>query len=218
MRTVLVIGLGRFGRHLALKLSELGHEVMAIDKDEESVNKIAPYVTAAQIGNCTDEIVLKDVGVNNFDVCFVCISNNLETSLVITSLLKEQRAKQIVSKVNQDIHAKFLLQNGANEVIYPERDMAERTAIKYCAKEAFDYVELNNKYGIFEIATPFSWVGKSIHDIDVRENYSLNVIAYKRDSEILPVTNSFVFEKYEHLIVAGDKKNFSKLVNKKVIV
>lgn len=218
MRTVLVIGLGRFGRHLALKLSELGHEVMAIDKNEESVNQIAPYVTAAQIGNCADEIVLKDIGVNNFDLCFVCISNNLETSLVITSLLAEQKAKHIVSKVNQDIHAKFLLQNGANEVIYPERDMAERTAIKYSAKEAFDYVELNNKYGIFEIATPLSWVGKSIHDIDIRAHYNLNVIAYKRETEILPISGSFIFEKHEHLIVAGDKKNFTKLVSKKVIV
>ncbi len=218
MRSVLVIGLGRFGRHLATKLSEMGHEIMAIDLNEKLVNQMAPHVTSAQIGDCSDEVVLRDIGVRNFDICFVCISNDLESSLVITSLLSELGANHIVAKVNQDIHAKFLLQNGANEVIYPERDMAQRTALKYSAKDAFDYIELNDNYGIFEIATPLAWIGSSIDDVNVRSKYKLNIIAYKLDGVINPVSGSYLFSRDQHLIVAGDKKNFSQLFNKKVIL
>ena len=125
MRSILIIGLGRFGRHLSMRLSELGNELLVIDQDERCVNEIAPFVTAAQIGDCTDESVIKSLGASEFDLSFVCISNNLETSLIITMMLKEQGAKKVIAKVNQDLHAKFLLSNGADAVIYPERDMAQ---------------------------------------------------------------------------------------------
>lgn len=217
MRSILIIGLGRFGRHLATCLADLGNELMVIDKDEAVVNKIAPYVTSAQIGDCTDEVVLKDLGVANFDLCFVCISSNLESSLVITMTLKELGAHKVVTKVNQDLHAKFLLQNGADDVIYPERDMAIRTAMKYSAQNAFDYIELSNHYGIFEIAAPKSWIGHSLTEINVRKKYHVNVIAYKCHDQILPLDKEeYYFSEDQHLIVAGDKKNFHELIAKKL--
>ncbi|MEF9921426.1 MAG: TrkA family potassium uptake protein [Anaerovoracaceae bacterium] len=216
MRSILVIGLGRFGRHLATKLVELGTEVMIIDKDEKNISQLAHTVTSAQIGDCTDELVLKDLGVSNFDRCFVCISNDLESSLVITSLLKELGAKYVIAKVNQDIHAKFLLQNGADDVIYPERDMAQRTAMKYSASNAFDYIELTQNYAVFEIATPSIWIGKTIEEVDVRSTYKINVIAYKNGNEITPITSStYTFNRDEHLIIAGVKNNFINLLDKK---
>ena len=217
MRSILIIGLGRFGRHLATSLADLGNELMVIDKNEAVVNKIAPYVTSAQIGDCTDEIVLKDLGVANFDLCFVCISNDLESSLVITMTLKELGAHKVVTKVNQDLHAKFLLQNGADDVIYPERDMAIRTAMKYSAQNAFDYIELSKHYGIFELAAPKSWIGRSLTEINVRKKYHVNVIAYKCRDQIMPLDKEeYYFSEDQHLIVAGDKKNFHDLIAKKL--
>ena len=217
MRSILIIGLGRFGRHLATSLADLGNELLVIDKNEAVVNKIAPYVTSAQIGDCTDEIVLKDLGVANFDLCFVCISNDLESSLVITMTLKELGAHKVVTKVNQDLHAKFLLQNGADDVIYPERDMAIRTAMKYSAQNAFDYIELSKHYGIFEIAAPKSWIGRSLTEINVRKKYHVNVIAYKCRDQIMPLDKEeYYFSEDQHLIVAGDKKNFHELIAKKL--
>lgn len=217
MRSILIIGLGRFGRHLATSLADLGNELMVIDKNEAVVNKIAPYVTSAQIGDCTDEIVLKDLGVANFDLCFVCISNDLESSLVITMTLKELGAHKVVTNVNQDLHAKFLLQNGADDVIYPERDMAIRTAMKYSAQNAFDYIELSKHYGIFEIAAPKSWIGRSLTEINVRKKYHVNVIAYKCRDQIMPLDKEeYYFSEDQHLIVAGDKKNFHELIAKKL--
>lgn len=216
MRSILIIGLGRFGRHLATTLSELDNELMVIDKDEKAVNKIAPYVTAAQIGDCTDEFVLKNLGVKGFDLCFVCISNDLESSMVITMMLKEQGAQKVITKVNQDLHAKFLLSNGADDIIYPERDMAIRTAMKYDTQEAFDYVELNSTFGIFEIAAPKSWIGLTMADINVRKNYHVNIIAYKEEDRIMPLYHGdYVFSGEQHLIVAGEKESFQKLIAKK---
>lgn len=217
MRSILVIGLGRFGRTLALKLAELDNEVMVIDIAEDVVTKIAPYVSEAQIGDCMDEIVLRDIDVKSFDICFVCTSSNLETSLVITALLRELGAKKIVTKVSQDIHQKILLRNGADDVIYPERDIALRTAMKYTAKEAFDYVELSTNYGIFEIAPPKAWIGHTISEISVRKNYHVNIIAYKSVDEIIPLDREeYTFNPEQHLIVAGDRNSFGELLAKMV--
>ena len=193
MKSMLIIGLGRFGRHLALKLSELGNEVMIVDQDEECVNKLMGKVTQAQIGDCMDEDLLRSLGIRNFDVCFVCISENFQASLEITSLLKENGARLVVAKADRDIHAKFLLRNGADEVIYPERDMANRAAVRYSARNAFDYIELN-----------------------VRSRYNINIIATKKDGRITPISNAdYVFKPEDHLIIAGNKRDSERLLNRK---
>ena len=215
MRTILVIGAGRFGKHLAVKLSELGNEVMVIDRDEKVINDLAPYVTRAQIGDCMDEAVLRSLGVANFDLCFVCISDNFQSSLEITSLLKELGAKYVVAKTNRDIHAKFLKKIGADDVIYPERDMAQRTAVKYSARCAFDYTELTPEYAILETLPPESWVGRTVREVDVRNKHRVNVIGFKSEGRIVPLTSAdHVFRGDEHLIVAGSKNDIVRLVDK----
>lgn len=216
MRSMLVIGLGRFGRHLAIKLVELGNEVMVVDTDEDAINKIAPFVTRAQIGDCMDEEVLKSLGVGNFDVCFVCISDNFQSSLEITSLLKEMHATCVISKTDRDIHAKFLLKIGADDVIYPERDMAQRTAVKYSAKNTFDYIELSKDYAITEMAVPESWAGKTVLQLNIRSKYNINILGFKSNASVVPFSDpSYVLKANDHLLVAGSKKDLFRLMDKK---
>jgi trk system potassium uptake protein TrkA len=216
MKSMLVIGLGRFGRHLALKLMELGNEVMVVDVDEEAVEKVAPYVTSSHIGDCQDCDVLGDLGVNNYDVCFVCISNDFQGSLEVTFALKELGAKYVVARADRDTQTKFLQKIGADEVIHPEKEMAQRTAVKYSAKNSFDYIELTPEYGIFEITAPMSWFGKTVEQVDVRSKYNVNIIGIKKNGKITPLVNKdYVFSSEEHLIIAGAKKDGLRLSDKK---
>ena len=130
MKAVLLIGLGRFGRHIALQLNEMNHQVMAVDQDEERVNAALPFVTNAQIGDSTSEEFLSSIGVRNFDICIVAIGDNFQSSLETTSLLKELGAKRVVARASRDVQRKFLLRNGADEVVYPEKQMAIWTAVR----------------------------------------------------------------------------------------
>ena len=212
MKSMLVIGLGRFGNHLSCRLAELGNEVMAVDRDEKLVNQLAEIVTSAQIGDCMDERVLKALGVGNFDVCFVCIGSNFQASLEITSLLKENGAKHVVSKADRDIHAKFLLRNGADEVLYPERDVARRAAVKYSANNVSDFIELTPEFSIIEITPPKEWLGKTIGEINVRARYNLNILAIKRQGRAQALFGAdYVFCENETLLVAGSEDELKKL-------
>ncbi len=214
MRSMLVIGLGRFGTHLAKKLAKLNNEVMVIDQDEAAVEKVEPYVTQAQIGDCADEEVLRALGVRNFDICFVCISDNFQSSLEITCLLKELGAKYVVSKADREIHAKFLMKVGADSIVHPERDMAQRTAARYSAKNVFSYTELSDEYAISEVKTPGKWVGKSIREVNVRSVHDVNIIGVKRGNAIQPLTDpSYIFQEDEHLVVAGEKDNLLQVAD-----
>ena len=149
MKTVLIIGLGRFGSTMAMKLHELGHEVMAIDTSEDRINAVLPYVTSAQIGDCANEQYMNSLGIRNFDVCVVAIGDNFQSALEITVLLKDFGAKYILARACRDVHRKLLLRNGADHVVYAEREMAERLAIKYGSKNIFDYIELTEPEHIF---------------------------------------------------------------------
>lgn len=216
MKTVLIIGIGRFGKHLATRMTELGNEVMIVDKEEEKINDLLPCVTRAHIGDCMDEKLLRSLGVSNFDICFVCIGDNFQASLEITSLLKEFGAKYVVSKADRTIHEKFLLRNGADEVIHPERDVALRAARKYSAHNVFDYFELAEDFSIFEIEVPDNWVDKSIKQVNVRSRYNINIIAIKKNGKIIPVTSAeHVFMKNQHLIIAGNTKDCSRILDMK---
>lgn len=215
MRSMLVIGAGRFGSNLAVKLTQLGNEALVIDMDEDVINKLTSQVTRAQIGDCMDADSLRALGVRNFDVCFVCISDNFQSSMEITSLLKELGAKRVVSKTDSAIHADLLRKIGADDVVYPERDMAQRTAVRYSARGAFDYIELSPEYAIMEIAVPHSWVGRRIKELDVRARHSINVIGTRIGEKIAPVVSAeHIFGDGEHLIVAGEHKNIISVMNK----
>ena len=214
MRSMLVIGLGRFGTHLAKNLIQLNNEVMVVDKDEESVSRLEPYVTQAQIGDCADGEVLQALGVGNFDVCFVCISDDFQSSLEITCLLKEMGARYVVSKADREIHAKFLLKVGADAIVHPERDMAQRTAALYSAKNVFSYTELSDAYAVSEVKTPGTWAGKTVRDVNVRSAHQVNIIGVKRGQMILPMTDpDYVFQLEEHLVMAGGKEDLLKIAD-----
>ena len=211
MKSILLIGLGRFGRHIAIKLQELGHEVMAIDNQEHRIDAALPYVTNAQIGDSTDEEFLTSLGVRNFDVCIVAIGDDFQSSLETTSLLKELGAKMVVSRAARDVHAKFLLRNGADEVVYPEKQLAAWTAIRYSSNHIFDYIELSGGYSIFEVSIPDSWIGKSIAQLDVRRNYNINIMALKRDGNVdMNITPDMVLNSDETLLVLGKNKDIQK--------
>ena len=215
MKSILIIGMGRFGTHLCMDLSKLDNEIMIVDREEEKLEDLLPYVTSAKIGDCTNEKVMKSLGVGNFDLCFVCIGSNFQSSLEITSLLKEFGASYVVSKANRDIHAKFLLRNGADEVIYPDRDIAEKVAVRFSANQVFDYVELGGGFSIYEIAPLPEWIGKSVREINVRVKYNINIIGIKGDSGIsLTPGADYIFQNGEHLMIIGSQKDIAKIVKK----
>ena len=211
MKSVLLIGLGRFGRHIALKLNELNHEVMAIDKKEELVNAALPFVTNAQIGDSTNEDFLKSLGVNNYDICIVTIGSDFQSSLETTSLLKDLGAKLVISRAARDIQAKFLLRNGADQVIYPEKQVANWAAVRYSADNILDFIEIDDNYAIFEVTTPENWIGKSIGQIDIRKKFGINIIAVKQENRLnLTVTPDIVLTENETMLVLGEAKNIQK--------
>ena len=210
-KSVLLIGLGRFGKYIAMKLHELGHEVMAVDDNEDRINDVMPYVTNGQIGDSTNEALLKSLGVKNYDVCIVTIGGNFQSSLETTCLLKELGAKKVVSRAEQDVQAKFLLRNGADEIIYPEKQLAVWAAIRYSSDHVLDYIELGDSCSIFEVEVPQAWRGKSVAEIDIRKKYNVNIIATKKNGKIDAVVSAeTVLSEDETLLVLGEYKAVQK--------
>ena len=213
MKSILIIGLGRFGRHLCKNLADLGNQIMIVDEVEENLEEMLPYVVSAKIGDCTNESVLRSLGIDNFDICVICIGTNFQSSLEITSMVKELGGRYVVSKANRDIHAKFLLRNGADEVIYPDRDIAEKIAVRYSANHVFDYIELTDEYSIYELQPMDRWIGKSLKELNFRVKYNLTVIAAMRDGIIRPnLSPDYTFKADEHLLVLGRMEDIRKVV------
>lgn len=213
MKSILIIGLGRFGKHMAQKLSEQGNDILAVDTDEDRVNAVLPFVTDAQIGDATNEMFVESLGVANFDLCVVAIGDNFQSSLETTSLLKDMGARFVLSRASRDVHAKFLLRNGADEVVYTEKETAERLAVKYGNDSVFDYIEINEDYSIYEIGVPASWVGKSILDKKVRTKYNISILATKRGKEIYPLPHpDHVFSETESLMILGRNEDVKRLI------
>lgn len=211
MKNILLIGLGHFGKHIAMELNQLGHEVMAIDNDEEKVNDVLQYVTNAQIGDSTDPDFLNSLGIRNFDVCIVTMSGNFQNSLETTSLLKELGAGFVVSAAKRDVQEKFLLRNGADRVVYPEKQMAKWTAIRYTSDHILDYIEVDDSYAIFEVQVPDNWIGKSIGKIDIRKKYNINILALKEYGKMnMAITPDTVLSSNISLLVLGDYKSLQK--------
>lgn len=215
MKSFLVIGLGRFGRHLATKLVELGNEVMVVDRDEERVARLASIATASCVGDCQDEQVLSALGIGNYDICFVCVSDDFQCSLEVTATLKDLGAKFVVARADREKQTKFLKKIGADYVIHTEMDMAVRAAIRFSARNVFDYFELTPKYAIFEIETPHSWAGCTVAQINVRHRYNVNILGVREGDEIEPLLNAdYEFIAGTHLIIAGDKQDSFRLMEK----
>ena len=211
MKSVLLIGLGRFGRHMAEKLRALHHEVLAVDRDEQRVNDILPLVTNAQIGDSTNEQFIASLGVRNFDLCVVAIGDDFQSSLETTSLLKDLGAKMVVSRAATDVQEKFLLRNGADEVVCPEKQIARWTAIRCSADHILDYIEIDGDHAIFEVPIPKSWLGKTIGQVDIRKKFSINILAVKTDRKLdCFITPDLLLTEEKTLMVMGKYKDLQK--------
>ncbi len=209
MKTILLIGLGRFGRHVAQQLNLLGHQVMGVDINEERVNSLLDCLTSAQIGDSTN--TERSLGVGNYDLSIVAIGGDFQSSLETTSSLKELGAKFVVSRAERDIQAKFLLRNGADEVVYPEKQVAEWTAIRYSSDHILDYIELDKTHSIFEVSVPQDWLGKNIRDLDVRRRYNVTIMAVKEDGKInVSVAPDRLLTDRQTLLVVGENKDLQK--------
>lgn len=211
MKSVLLIGLGRFGRHIAEQLNSLGHEVMAIDHNEERVNKALPFVTNAQIGDSRNEAFLKTLGIPNYDVCIITIASDFQSSLETTSLVKELGGKRVVARAERDVQQKFLLRNGADEVVYPENQIARWMAIRYTSDHVLDYIEIDGDHAIFEITVPKEWVGKTVGQIDIRRRYNVNIMGIRQNGKMsVAVTPETMLTEEKTLLVVGDYKTLHK--------
>ena len=215
MKSILIIGMGRTGRHLAEKFLELGNDVMVVDRDREHIEQLSEGFTDAQIGDCTNKSVLKALGVENFDLCFVTIGEDFQSSLVVTSLLKKLGATHVIAKANQDIQAELLQQIGADEIIYPEKDIAESLAVRYSATNIFDYVQLSQEYSIYEIPIHTEWVGHTLIELDIRRKFGINIIAIKNGTLVNPVPSAdYRFDAEDHILVIGKSKDVFKITSK----
>lgn len=211
MKNILLIGLGRFGKHIAMQLNEMGHEIMAVDINEERVNRILPFVTNAQIGDSTDASFLESLGIGNFDICFVTIGGSFQNSLETTSLLKELGANLVISRAERDVQEKFLLRNGADRVVYPEKQVAKWASIRYADDHILDYMEVDASHAIFEVAIPDEWIGRSVGELDIRRRYNINILAVKKEREVsVTISVDTVLEADSTLLVLGDYKAIQK--------
>lgn len=211
MKSILLIGLGRFGRHIALKLNALNHQVMAIDHNEERVNALLPFVTNAQIGDSTNEEFLAALGVGNYDACIVAIGDNFQNSLETTYLLKELGARKIIARASKEMQEKFLLRNGADEVVYPEKQLAAWTAIRCSSEHILEYIELDDEYAIFEVEIPSHWSGKSILELDIRKKHGINILGVRTNGKLnMNITPNTVFGHGTSVLVLGQEKAVHK--------
>ena len=213
MKSVLIVGLGQFGQEFARRIYNQGNDVMAIDQNEDLINESMPFLTNAQIGDSTNEQFIESLGVNNFDLCVVAIGDDFESSLQTTSLLKDCGAKFVLARAKSDVHEKFLLRNGADSVVYPERDMAARQALKYGSDNIFDFIQLTADYSIYEVSVPPRWIDRSLGDLNVRAKYGIGIIAVKENGVMSPNPGAnFVFRRGQSMLIMGRNEDVKKLL------
>ncbi|MCR4556854.1 MAG: TrkA family potassium uptake protein [Saccharofermentans sp.] len=214
MKSILVIGIGRFGYHLIDQLNKAGDEILAVDSSEERLEPVLGMVTSSLIGDATNESFIRSLGVENFDVCFVAIGDDFQSSLETTSLLKECGAKYVVARASRSVHEKFLLRNGADSVIFPEKQLAEWAAIRWCSGRVVDYLDYPGEFSIFEIKVPKEWIGKSLAELGIRKKYHLNVLSIKRSGKVvLEFPADFLFEEGDTVTIFGADKDIRKGLN-----
>ena len=212
-KKVLLIGAGRFGKHMAMQLNQLGHQVMAVDTDENRINDVMNIVTNAQIGDSTNAEFLKSLGVGNFDVCMVTIGDSFQNSLETTSLLKELGARYVVSRAERDVQEKFLLRNGADAVVYPEKQIGNWAAVRFSSENIFDYVQLTPEYSIYEIAVPTAWIGKTMLELDIRRKYHINILATKINGILDPLPSAeHTFQESENILILAQNSDVQKFL------
>jgi len=211
MRTVLIIGMGEFGKHLAYRLLKLKVNVCIIDQSKELINVLSEDFENAYVADCTQSTVLRDLGVQSFDTCVVAVGSDFQASLEITSQLKELGAKYIIAKASSDLQSKFLIMAGANEAVYPEKDIASKVAIKCNADNLLDVFEISDQYSVIEIPVLDEWVGKQLKDSNIRMKYNLNVLAIKSGNKIIVPDAYYVFKASDNIFAFGKNSTVKKL-------
>lgn len=212
MKSVLIIGMGRMGRHLAAKMQQLGNDVMVVDNSPEAIHALADSFTNSCICDCTNPTVIASLGVDNFDICFVTIGEDFQASLVVTSLLKKHGARKIVAKTNQEIQAELLRTIGADEIVNPEVEIAEKLAVRHNARNIFDYIPLTEDYSIYEVPVLPAWVGRSLIELEIRRKYKVNIIAVKNGNELnANPAGEYRFRAGDHVILIGRSDEVFKL-------
>ncbi len=212
MKSFVVLGMGRFGQSIAKTLYELGHEVLVIDSDEEIIQDMTEYVTHAVIGDATDEDVLKSLGVRNFDVAVVAIGGDIQSSILVTLILKEMQVKYVLAKARSEIHARVLQKMGADRVVFPERDMGTRVAHNLVSTNILDYIELSPEYSIVEIVSPKAWVGKSLIDLNVRVTYGINIMAIKNNLKInISPKADDIIKPNDYIVIIGSNEDINRM-------
>lgn len=208
----LVFGIGRFGSALCRALSEMGHEVLAVDESGDHIRAISPYVTQALELDATDEEAIRTLGVRNFDAVVVSIGDNVKNSIMVTLLCKELGAKYLLAKATDELHAKMLTKMGADRVVFPERDMGLRVAKSLVSPHVVDLINLTGDYTIADITAPSAWWDRSIADIDIRKNYNVSVLLIHRGNELLmnapPDTR---IERGDDLLLLGHRNDVDRV-------
>ena len=210
-KNVLVIGAGRFGRYTCQKLHEMGHQVMLVDKDEDRLNKVLKYATNAEIGDSTDGEFMKTLGIKDYDLCIVAIGDNFLSSLETTFLLDELGAKKIISRATSGSQEKFLLRNGANAVVFPERQLGSWTAIRFSSDNISNYIELMDGYSIFELTVPLNWDKKKIGELDIRNKYGINILGVKNGKMDMNIGVDTELRFGQSMLVLGKTQSIQKL-------
>ena len=215
MVSILLIGMGKFGRELGERLLGMGDQVMIVDKNEDTINALAPRYTNALIMNCMIIDNLRSLGIPSYDVCVVAIGDDFQASLEITSNLKDLGAKKVVSKASTEIQRKFLMRAGADEVVYPDRDVAEKLAVTLNSANVINFIELDNEHAIFEIETPKKWIRKKLIDVNPRAKYGMNILAVKKGSNVISsIDGNYVFEEDDLIVVFGNAEAILRFTNK----
>ncbi len=213
MKSILVIGMGKFGKYTIKKLNELGHDVMAVDIDEDRATKMINETDDVRIGDATSREFLETLGVRDFDLCIVAVGDGFLESLEITSLLKEMGAEMVVSRATSGTMEKFLLRNGADAVVFPERQLATWTAIRYSSDNIKNYIDVTDGYSIYEVKTPRQWDRKKISEIDVRKRYGINILGIRNEKMNMNPSHDTVLYKEDTMLVLGRYEDIHKMFN-----
>lgn len=212
MNSYIVLGLGRFGKSFAKTLSDLGHDVLGVDKNPQTVQDVSEYLAHVITSEISNEDFLKSIGVSNFDAAIVAIGSDLQSSILTTALLKELGAKYIISKAQNDLHAKVLMTVGANRVIFPERDMAIRVANNLASHNIIDSIQLSGDYSIMETNIPEKWIGKTISDLAIRSKYRVNILAVRKGDELnISPGADYIFKDDDIVSIMGKNKDLKDL-------
>ena len=215
-----VIGCGRFGRAVATTLYKLGHDVLAIDKDEEVIQEIADKVTRA-VTAIPDESALRDLGVADCDIVIVSMGSDVESSVITTLIVKELKVPYVICKAGSEIQEKILYKIGADRVISPERDTGVKLAKNLVSENILDKIDLDPDYTLFEILTPEKWIGKSLIELNIRKRFNLNIVAIKKHKKFMITPNpGEPLEKNYTILLVGSNKNikqFEQMIKDEII-